>query len=117
MSNVLCIDLDGTICEFKYPGMGKLNSGVKEAFKEMKEMGFDIWIYTSRTALELNPHPIDRKVEVENIENFLKENDIPYDRVLNVDKPIAFAYIDDKGIGYRGDWKEVIKELKRMRNE
>ena len=46
------------------------------------------------------------------METYLKKYEIPYDQVLNKDKPIANFYIDDRGIGFRDDWEKVLEEMK-----
>jgi len=46
------------------------------------------------------------------IEAYLKDHDIPFDEILEYDKPIADVYIDDAGIEYNGsNWKEIADRL------
>jgi hypothetical protein len=92
--------------------MGPPMDGVKEGLEEMKRMGWEINILSCRTSPEVYKHPIDRQDQVRQMEEYMRENNLPFDRVLNLHKPLADAYIDDVGIGFRGDWKQVIKELK-----
>ena len=42
-------------------------------------------------------------------------HDLPFDEILiarNYDKPIAEFYVDDRGVGYKGDWKAVADEIR-----
>jgi len=113
MSNVICVDFDGTIAEWGiYPEPGLPCIGVKEALQKLKDDGFEIVISSARTSDEMSKYPIDKEVQKRLIEEYLKKYDIPYDRVLKSDKIVAKFYIDDRAIEYRGDWKDVIRKVK-----
>lgn len=47
---------------------------------------------------------------LEAIKQYLTRYDIPYNQIT-AEKPVAEAYIDDRGIQFRGNWKEVIGQL------
>lgn len=112
---VIVIDFDNTICEENFPEIGTPKKGVKEALKKLKEMGYEIYIHSCRTSHELFKYPIDRLEQVRKMEKYLNENEIPFDLVLNEFKPLASVYIDDRAIGFRGDWEKVVNEIKNMR--
>ena len=114
MPKVALIDFDGTICDFAYPEMGDPKEGVKEALQKIRDMGYEIQILSCRTNRELHKYPIDRQQQVREMERYLDEHEIPYDQVLNEYKPLAHVYIDDRGIGFRNNWDEVIKELEEL---
>ena len=114
MKPVVICDFDGTLCDHMYPDIGPLKPNVKESLQEIKDLGFDIHICSCRTNLEVSVTIFDRLEQLEKMKKFLDNNEIPYDKILNNDKPVAFAYIDDRGIGFRDNWKETIKELKNM---
>jgi hydroxymethylpyrimidine pyrophosphatase-like HAD family hydrolase len=114
MEKIACIDFDGTITNFSYPEMGEPQKGVKEALQRLKDLGYTIHILSCRTSIDVNKHPIDRTMAVRDMEDYLKKHEIPFDQVLNKDKPIAHYYIDDRAIGFRNDWEEVIKEIKDL---
>lgn len=111
MDKVLCIDFDGTICDFDYPEMGEPKAGIKEAFQRLKDRGWTIHILSCRTNVELKKYPIDRTMQVREMKEYLDKHEIPYDEVLNKDKPLAVWYIDDRGISFQDNWDEIVKEI------
>ena len=113
MSKVVICDFDGTICEFAYPDMGPPKEGAKDALQKIKDMGYEIHIASCRTSHEVNKYPIDRKEQVRLMEEYLKEHSIPYDLVLNNDKALGTWYIDDRGVGFRDNWGDVVKEIEK----
>lgn len=53
-------------------------------------------------------HSCNRKAWVE---EWLDHYNIPYDAVWDGQgKPVCDAYIDDRGVGFRGDWTVTLKE-------
>lgn len=115
MSKVCCIDFDGTIAEWgDYPDVGPPTHGVKEALQKMKDRGFTILILSARTSDEMSKYPIDKQMQQKRMMEYLEKHEIPYDEVLKNDKPPATFYIDDRGIGFRGNWEEVLEEMENM---
>jgi len=112
------IDLDGTI--HKYSKGYKDGSIYDDAFKGAKQVidwlknkGYEIIIFTTRAskgnALEMGN---DHEKEIQNVENWLKDHDIYFDRVT-ADKLAADFYIDDKAITIKdGNWKDVHNRIK-----
>ncbi len=115
MSNVCVIDFDGTIVDFAFPSVGEPKEGVREALQKIKDMGYEIHILSYRTSPDVFKYPIDRQEQVREMEKYLDDHDIPYDVVLNKDKPLAHFYIDDRGIGFRDNWEKVIEEMERYK--
>ncbi len=112
----ICIDFDGTLCDFAFPGIGTIKKGAKDAMKLFKYMGYYIIIYSCRTShrhyeifggdpdsptLE-RPHVIEMK-------NWLDENGIVYDEIDDGSKgkPLADYYVDDKAIRFENNWNEI----------
>lgn len=114
MSKVAIVDFDKTLCNSKWPNMGPPMDGAKEALEEMKKMGWTINVCSCRTSVEVYPYPIDRLEQTRKMADWMKENNMPFDNILNVDKPLGDAYIDDCGHGFRGDWKKVVDEVKQI---
>ena len=111
MDKVVVIDFDGTICKFNYPEMGEPQPRVKESLQKLRDMGWIIHILSCRTNVDLQKYPIDRTMQVRAMEEYLDKHEIPYDEVLNKDKPLAVWYIDDRGIAFRDDWDKVVEEI------
>jgi hypothetical protein len=111
------IDLDGTIHKYsKGYQDGTIYDdpfeGAKETIDWLKEIGFEIIIFTTRASKE-NAEEMggDHIKQIKNVENYLKDNEIYFDRVTS-DKLAADFYIDDKAITIEnGDWHSVKKIL------
>ena len=114
MKPVAVIDFDGTITDHMFPKIGPIKEGAKESLQEIRDLGFEIHICSCRTNHEVSTSIIERLEQIKKMKKFLDDNKIPYDKILNNDKPVAFAYIDDRGIGFRDNWKETVSELKNM---
>jgi len=113
------IDLDGTIHKYSkgfqdgdiYDDPFK---GAKEVIEWLKKNGFEIVIFTTR-ASKGNAEEMgdDADKQIRNVENWLKDNNIYFDRVT-ADKLAADFYIDDKAIEIKnGDWGAVKNVIKK----
>ena len=115
---VIVVDLDGTICEHRYPAFGEPIAGAKEALLRLKAAGFWIVIHTVRTssawqAAEAYAPEVNSP---EAVSAFLQHHEIPYDEIWMHDKPMAVAYIDDCGWRLTGNrsesnWHEIADAL------
>ena len=115
---VVVVDLDGTICEHRYPAFGEPIAGAKEALQRLKTAGFWIVIHTVRTssswqAAETYAPEVNSP---EAVSAFLQRHQIPYDEIWMHDKPFAVAYIDDRGLRLTGNssvsnWHEIADAL------
>jgi hypothetical protein len=112
------IDLDGTI--HKYSKGFADGTIYDEPFEKartvlnwLKNKGFEIVIFTTRASKE-NAGEMggDHTQEIAKVESWLKQNNIPFDRVT-AEKLAADFYIDDKAIRIEGgDWDSVFQKLK-----
>jgi hypothetical protein len=115
---VIVVDLDGTICEHSYPAFGEPIAGVQEALQRLKDAGFWIIIHTVRTSSYYSTIG-EYSAEVNSpqaVSAYLKRHQIPYDDIWMYDKPVAMAYIDDRGLRLVGDrhksnWKKIVDTL------
>jgi len=116
------IDLDGTIHKYsKGYQDGTLYDdpfdGARETIEWLKDLGFEVIIFTTRASKE-NAEEMggNHLQQIRNIENYLTNNNIYFDRTTS-DKLGADFYIDDKAITIEnGDWHSVKKIIKsRMR--
>jgi len=103
----IIVDFDGTLCKFAFPDVGEYQPGAREALQTLKNKGYKIVIHSVRTATYWGMESQAKHIQA--ITAFLEENEIPYDEILlSCDKPIAMAYIDDRGISYKGNWKKTL---------
>jgi hypothetical protein len=116
---MICVDFDGTLCNFAYPGIGEPKAGAREALIRLRSLGYRIHIYSCRTCHwypdiflttpeEIARSTFERKVAREMIE-WLDQHDMPYDSIDDgsLGKPVADYYIDDKGIRFDDNWEKV----------
>jgi hypothetical protein len=110
----IVVDFDGTIAVDDYPGFGKPMPGVSQAFKKLKEAGFEIVVFSCRTG-KYEHTAKESEVQREGVLAFLKENDIPFDRLDDGKdgKPHGLVYIDNKAVFYGGnnDWDRIAGKL------
>ena len=105
---IIVVDLDGTICEHRYPDFGEPIAGAKEALQRLKAAGFWIVIHTVRTSSAFQAAGL-YEPEVnspEAVGAFLQSHEIPYDEIWMHDKPLAIAYIDDRSVRLVGNRAE-----------
>lgn len=114
------IDLDGTIHKYS---KGFLDGaiydepfkGAKETIDWLKNQGYEIVIFTTRASREnALATGDDLEKQIANIETWLTDHGIYYDRIT-AEKIAADFYIDDRAITIRnGDWDAVFKEVKKI---
>lgn len=93
---VIAIDFDGTLVN------GKVAlPGAREAINILREKGHQIIIFSCNGK--------------DWIERVMRDNDMRYDYISEgTHKPVAHVYIDDRGIGFRGDWEATLKEVEQI---
>jgi hypothetical protein len=111
----ICIDFDGVIHKYSkgfHDGTlyDEPMEGAKEYLCELKEDGYEIWIFTARLA-DLEFVKKNQNNPKEKIKEYLDKYDVPYDYITGSKVP-AMAYIDDRGIEFKGDWNYVRDRLK-----
>lgn len=101
---VLAVDWDGVIHDRAHPIDGKRFGpplpGAAEALSDLHELGIRIVVFTCVAHTPSGWQAVT---------DWLEHHDIDYDEVTAV-KPIAHAYIDDKGIRHY-DWANTLQEL------
>jgi hypothetical protein len=112
------VDLDGTICEHRFPAFGEPIAGAREALQRLKHAGFWIIIQTVRTssyyrAVGMYQPEVNSP---EAVRAYLERHQIPFDEIWLQDKPVAMAYIDDRGLRLVGDrkrsnWQDIVEFL------
>lgn len=93
------VDFDHTLVNIDQP-----LPGAKEAMERLKDMGYAIMIHSCNNA--------------DWIKKVLRDNDIPFDYIWNPSedkgKPACDAYVDDRGVGFDGDWNKAIQEIQNI---
>lgn len=97
----IAIDFDGTIHDNYNPKpgmrMGLPLPGAVRAVRDLKAAGHTIVIFTVRG-------------DSLHVKDWLRYYNVPYDQVTNMKLPCD-AYIDDRAIGFRGDWEQSMRDL------
>jgi hypothetical protein len=113
---IIAVDFDGTIAQYgSWKGVGVFGDPVLSAqwaLKMLKNLGATIIVHTCRKETNL-------------VIDYLREHKIPYDHVnysprnvelkLSPKKIAADIYIDDKAIGFRGQWRETYLDVVNFR--
>ena len=113
-SHTYAFDFDGVITQYDgFRGVeytGEPNASVVEAIRALKRLGHKIIVHSTRGDASLRA--------------YCTEHDIPFDYINcnpereseNPGKPIAYAYIDDRAVCYRGQSAEqLVEELTSFR--
>ncbi len=99
---------DGSIYDAPVPGAA-------EAMKKLKEEGHTLYIFSTRT------NPIFKKKKEDSVdqkvmmEEWMKQHGIPFDKVWTFGKPMADLFIDDRAIGFRGDWQATLQDVSEFK--
>ena len=94
MKQVISIDFDHTIFD---NAADSPMDGVHDAIDELRMRGHRILI-----------HSANRKTF---IKEWCEENQITYDWIWDdIGKPPAVAYIDDRAVPFRGNWKQSVED-------
>lgn len=102
----LLVDFDETIANNDgFPNYTPLEpiEGAVESLQELDKAGYKITVFTARAW-----------VDYANIEKYCKHYKIPVRRII-CGKPLGKCLIDDRAIGFRGDWKKTLQEFKEFK--
>lgn len=97
------IDLDETLAHnsgFPNFELAEPIEGAKEALEKIVEKGFKPIIYTARPYSDYNK-----------VEHWLDMHQIPYRRIF-CGKVLLRWMIDDRAISFRGNWNDVLDQIK-----
>lgn len=92
---MIAVDLDGTIRSWQ---TNEPLEGARDAISKLREQGCRILIHSCN----------DPKF----IEKWMNDHDIRYDYIwTDKGKPVCDCYIDDLGVGFRGNWSQTLEEV------
>ena len=108
------IDFDGVISRYLNGwNDGKLSddlmSGTKESIDKLREMDYEIVIFTTRASKVHMVKPTAEE-QISALKVWLEKHDIYYDQIT-AEKLGATFYVDDKGIRF-SNWKTTMKQIK-----
>ena len=110
----IAIDFDGVLHRYS-KGWLKVDyvydppvEGAAQALIKLKEQGHKIYVFSVRTNTIYHK---DAKHQAKIMADWLQEHGIPYDRIWTFSKPLADIYIDDRAIGFKGDWQQTMQEI------
>jgi len=112
----ICVDFDGTICEWDFPRCGPPREGVISALRMLKRRGWEILIHTSRVNFDWPER--ERYCRIGEMLQWLNDHEVPFDAVWGlreimqreacwpsftdddaaVGKPVAHVYLDDRAL-------------------
>ena len=99
----ICIDFDGVLNDYTgWKGENELyepKDGVYEFLDELKKLGFDLIIHSTRDTSKIVDWLFENRLET----YFVK---------ITSNKEPAMIYIDDRGLKFNGNFKETLKDVK-----
>lgn len=110
--HTLAVDFDGTIVEHRFPDIGPLKAGAKEALERLHKK-YTIVISSCRASTLFNPEGPGTSQAFQDMVRFLDEHQIPYDRIDDgtEGKIVAVAYIDDRAMPFADNWDQIARSL------
>ncbi len=107
-------DFDGVIAEYNgFKGtdhFGKPIETVVNAIRQLKQGGHTIIIYSTRGEEQLRHYCIEHDIPVDHI------NKNPDKEGENPGKPVAYVYVDDRSVCYRGQTtNELVDEILKFK--
>ena len=96
---IVAVDFDGTLCEDRYPEIGRPMQAMIEIIKGIKKSGHKVILWTCRCGRDLNEAVkwcTERGIEFDAVNDNLPENVEKYQN--NSRKINADFYIDDKSL-------------------
>ena len=113
----IAVDFDDTLFVSKYPEVGDVKQGAKEALQLFRELGYTICIWSARAShydydIYTNVDPslkVPERPTFRTMVECLDSHKIPYDEIDDGSKgkPGADFYIDDKAIRFEDNWSKI----------
>lgn len=94
----IVFDLDGTLTvKGVWPEVGTPNMEVVGQVRKAHNAGLNVIIHTCRLSSRVHPGD-DVLFQRQQVLEFLKKHDIPFDQLWTSDKPLALLYVDDRSV-------------------
>jgi len=112
----IVVDLDGTVASDQDDDLMRNPPipGAREALGRIMAAGYDVVIFTCRMN-KANLQPREANLRRDEVEEWLRANDIPYSRIEDGHdgKPVAKYYLDNRArkIGNQQDWERFSDEV------
>jgi hypothetical protein len=106
----VCLDFDGVLHSYRSGWRGAENipdppiHGTREAVARLRER-YRVVVYSARCATEAGRQAVA---------SWLLKHEIAVDEVCE-HKPPALVYVDDRAIPFKGDWDQVLAEIRQFR--
>jgi hypothetical protein len=104
MPKTVCLDFDGVMSDYHgWKGAEVLDPprpGLREFLQALNEAGYEIAIHSTR-----EPKIIWSWLISNGIDGYFKEGSV------SLHKPLAFVYIDDRAVCFRGDYGAALAEI------
>ena len=99
----VAIDWDGTLVEHKWPEMGEWLPGAVDFVKALQKRGFKVVIHSCRAGYLKGNTEIRERLNAAGLK----------DVTLHTEpgKPLAVAYVDDRGVHFGGDFDAALKQI------
>ena len=114
---IICFDLDNTICK-SYKNNYKLSQPIKkniDFINILYDNGFYIKIFTSRYMGRSKENAmLAKKRGYKFTIRQLKSWDLKYNKLI-FGKPSYDLFIDDRSLGYKKDWANLLKKKLKMK--
>jgi hypothetical protein len=110
LPRTICLDFDGVLHSYRSGWRGATTipdppiHGTREAIARLREQ-YRVVVYSARCRTAEGRRAV---------EMWLRKHDIQVDEVVDY-KPPALVYVDDRAIPFRGDWEQVITEIRAFR--
>jgi hypothetical protein len=106
----VCLDFDGVLHSYRSGWCGAEIipdppiHGTREAVMRLRQL-YRVVVFSSRC------HSVEGRMAVE---AWLKKHDVVVDEVCE-HKPPAMVYVDDRAVRFRGDWDDLLQEIRQFR--
>lgn len=114
---IICFDLDNTICK-SYKNNYKLSQPIKKNIvfiNLLYDSGYYIKIFTSRYMGRSKENiMLAKKRGFKSTKKQLKDWNLRYNELI-FGKPSYDLFIDDKSLGYKKDWPNLLKKKLKMK--